>query len=416
MKEGEEWKTAFRTRFGHYEYLVMPFGLTNAPGTFQAFINNVLREFLDVFVVVYLDDILVYSKTIDEHVQHVRQVLTAMRKAHLRVKPSKSEFHKHEVTFLGYVVSKEGLKMDENTIKTILDWSTPTTVREVLSFLGFANFYRRFIMEYSKIATPLTHITRKDQAFTWGKEAQQAFDELKRRFTTQPILIMFNPEKPITVETDASDKALGACISQPGPQGKLQPVAYHSRKLSPAELRYDIHDKELLAIVDAFRQWKVYLEGPKHTVAVFTDHKNLIYFTTTKELNRRQLRWYEEPATFNFRIQYRKGSENDRADALSRRRTDYMKGEGKEKHAVLRQEADGAMTINRIAATFSVNIDNLQDEIRSGLQNDSTAKAVRSDPGGHPRFEDKGGFLYFEDFCTSRQDYATVCSRHTMTR
>jgi len=180
--------------------------------------------------------------------------------------------------------------MDTSKIQTILEWPVPTTVREVLSFLGFANFYRRFIKEYSKVAAPLTDITKKDQAFDWTTDAQEAFDELKRRFTTQPILVMFGPSKPITVETDASDKALGACISQPGPEGKLQPVAYYSRKLAPAELRYNIHDKELLAIVDAFRQWKVYLEGPKHTVTVFTDHKNLIYFTTTKELNRRQIR------------------------------------------------------------------------------------------------------------------------------
>jgi len=395
MKEGEEWKTAFRTRFGHFEYLVMPFGLTNAPATFQAFINNVLRQYLDVFVVVYLDDILVYSKTIEEHVQHVRQVLTALRDSTMKVKLSKSEFHKHEVQFLGYVVSQDGLKMDQSKISTILDWPIPTTVREVQSFLGFANFYRRFIERYSQTAHALTELTHKDRPFAWTPEAQTAFDELKKRFTTQPILIMFDPEKPITVETDASDKALGACLSQPGPQGKLQPVAYHSRKMTPAELRYDIHDKELLAIVDAFRQWKVYLEGSKHTVTVFTDHKNLIYFTTTKELNRRQVRWYEDLATFNFRIQYRKGSENDRADALSRR-TDYMKGEVKEKQAVLRQDADGTMTVNRIAATFSVHDDALRSEIRAALEHDATAKAVCNDPEGHERFETHDGLLHFE--------------------
>ena len=152
MKEGEEWKTAFRTRSGLCEYLVMPFGLTNAPATFQAFINNVLRKYLDVFVVVYLDDILVYSKTLEEHVQHVTKVLTALQDSRLKIKPEKSEFHRKEVIFLGYIVSRHGLKMDGNKIKTILEWPIPTTVKEVQSFLGFANFYRRFIGQYSKIA------------------------------------------------------------------------------------------------------------------------------------------------------------------------------------------------------------------------------------------------------------------------
>ena len=225
---------------------------------------------------------------------------------------------------------------------------------------------------------------------------------------------MFDPDKPITVETDASEKALGACLSQPGPKGKLQPVAYHSRKLSPPELNYDIHDKELLALVDAFRQWKVYLEGSKHTVQVFTDDKNLVYFTTSKELNRRQVRWYEEMATFNFRISYRKGSENDRADALSRR-TDYMKGEVKQKQAILRQDQDGTMTVNRIAATFSVTSDALKDGIRTGLVNDATAKLfatilldIQSSRNGTDSCTSR-------DCCTSPQVNARSCYRRTTT-
>ena len=161
---------------------------------------------------------------------------------------------------------------------------------------------------------------------------------------------MFDPDKPITVETDASDAALGACLSQPGPSGRLQPVAYHSRKLSGPELRYDVHDKELLAIVDAYKSWRVYLEGPKHQVTVYTDHENLRFFTTSKELVRRQIRWSEELSSFNCKIIYRKGADNARADALSRR-TDYIKGIKKERYTILRENEDGTLGVNRLAAT-----------------------------------------------------------------
>ena len=179
------------------------------------------------------------------------------------------------------------------------------------------NFYRKFIEKYSKIASPLTELTRKDQKFEWSPEAQKAFDELKKRFTSQPILVSFDPEKPITLETDASDGAIGACISQPDDKGRLRPVAFYSRKFSSAEMSYEIHDKELLAIVDAFKQWRVYLKGLKHEVQVYSDHKNLLYFTTMKVLNQRQVRWSEELSQYSFRIHYQKGSENAKADTLS---------------------------------------------------------------------------------------------------
>jgi hypothetical protein len=231
----------------------MPFGLTNAPATFQAYINNILRKYLDVFIVVYLDDILVYSKTYKEHVQYVRLILTALRDSDLRIKAEKMEFYKQEVKFLRYIVSREGLKMDSKKIEAITSWPKPTTVKEVQSFLGFANFYRQFIKDYSKIATPLTNLTKKDQAFEWNLEAEQAFQELKTSFSTKPILVIFDPKKLVTVETDASDKAIGVCLSQPDDKAKLRPVAYLSRKIALAELNYKVHDKELLAIVEAFR-------------------------------------------------------------------------------------------------------------------------------------------------------------------
>lgn len=395
IKEGHEWKTAFRTRFGLYEYLVMPFGLTNAPATFQAYINNVLRKYLDVFVVVYLDGILVYSKTYEDHVQHVRKTLQAWKDANMRTKPEKTEFHKQEVKFLGYIVSKDGLKMDQKKIEAITSWPKPTTVKEVQSYLGFANFYRQFIQGYSKITAPLTHMTRKDTGYEWTAEAEQAFQELQTRFSTEPILVIYDPTKEITVETDASDKAIGAYLSQPDDKGKLRPVAYLSRKMQPAEANYEIHDKELLAIVEAFRHWRVYLEGHPTEITVITDHKNLTKFTTSKILTPRQIRWYQDLATFQMRIHYRKGSENARADAMSRRK-DYMKGSKPQEFQLFKMNTDGTLQVNKIAATSLVDCDTLPEVIRQALVKDRLAQSVRESPEEHEEFTDRDGLLEFE--------------------
>ena len=282
-------------------------------------INDTLCEYLDLFCVAYLDDILIYSKDKESHTQHVRKVLDALRAKDLKLKPEKCEFYKEEVEFLGYIVTTEGLRMDPKKVEAVRDWPEPRTVKETQSFLGFANFYRRFIKDYSKITVPLSDLTRKDRRFAMTEEARQAFEELKAKFMSAPILIAFNLEKEITVETDASDYALGGVINQKGPNRKLHPVAFYSRKLTAAELNYEIHDKELLAIVECLREWRSYLEGPKYRVKVYSDYKNLLYFTTTKALNRRQVRWSELLANYNFEVLYKKGLENGRADALSRR-------------------------------------------------------------------------------------------------
>jgi hypothetical protein len=338
IREGDEWKTAFRTHKGHYEYLVMPFGLTNAPATFQAYINNVLRDYIDVFVCVYIDDILVYSRTKEEHVEHVRKVLHALKKHKLRLKPSKSEFHRKRIKFVGCVVTPDGIKVDPEKVERVKEWPVPSSVKDVQSFHGFANYYRQFIRNFSQIAAPLTRLMTKKETFVWTEEAQKAFEELKEALLTTPVLQLFDPDKPITVETDASIHALGAVLSQPDETGKLRPVAYHARKFIAAEKRYSTGDQELLAIVDAFKHWKHYLQGAKHVVQVYTDHANLRNFTTTKELNGRQLRWSDELSHYNFHVHHRSGKLNANADALSRR-ADFQDGETvKTKHALFKEE------------------------------------------------------------------------------
>ncbi|KAK3516480.1 hypothetical protein QTP70_017817, partial [Hemibagrus guttatus] len=279
IREGDEWKTAFHTTHGHYEYRVMPFGLTNAPAVFQALINGVFQDLLGKGVIAYIDDILVYSKSLEEHVLHVREVLSRLQRHHLYVKLEKCEFHRRTVTFLGYVISQRGVEMDMVKVRAVTDWPAPTTVRELQRFLGFANFYRRFIRNYSSVAGPLTSLLRgKPKRLAWTDQARAAFQQLKESFTSAPILRHPDPDLPFVVEVDASSSGLGAVLSQRhGEPGKLHPCAYYSRKLTAAECNYDVGNRELLAIKAALEEWRHWLEGARHPFQVLTDHRNLEY-------------------------------------------------------------------------------------------------------------------------------------------
>ena len=330
IKEGHEWLTAFRTRYGHFEYRVMPFGLANAPATFQGFINHVLREYLDVFCLAYLDDILIYSDNEVDHARHVEMVLLRLRKYRLYVKLEKCEFHVTTVGFVGYVISPTGVSMEEDRVTTVRDWPEPASHRDVQVFLGFANFYRRFIHGFSKIARGLSDLLKGGKAgrfkgpFRLTDEARESFECLKRAFISAPVLQHYDPQQPIQVETDASGFAIAGILRQPAKdprQAHWHPVAFWSRKMTPAERNYGVGDMEMLAIVMAFKQWRHYLEGATHPIRVITDHANLRSFMTTKELSRRQARWWELMSGYSFEITYRPGSSNP-ADPPSRR-SDY---------------------------------------------------------------------------------------------
>ena len=374
MKAGEEWKTAFRTRYGHYEYLVMPFGLTNAPATCQALINNVMRAHLDQSVIAYLDDILIFSGNKEEHVKHVQDALQCLSQAGLLLKPEKCEFHRDKVEFLGFVVSTKGIQMSPDKVRDIREWPTPHNVKTVQSFLGFVNFNRKFIEGYSKKALPLTNITRADVGFQWGQEQQKAFDDLKEACADPPVLCTFRSGEPARIETDASDLAIGACLCQMKDQ-KWHPVAYYSRKMSGAEQNYDIHDKELLAVVCALQNWRVYAESCSE-LTIYTDHKNLLNFTTTKELNRRQVRWSELLGQYKFKIQYTPGKDNGRADALSRR-SDYMETKDVTKKPILKQEGDGSLVPNQtLAVTLHINKTDVVHRIMKAYDTDALARRL----------------------------------------
>ena len=235
IREGDEALTAFRTRFRLFKYLVMPFGLCNGPTSFQHYIKDTLREYLDDFCTAYLDDILIYSEIEAEHEIHVKRVLQRLREAGLQADITKCEFHVTQVPYLGLITTTEGVRMDPAKIETIVKWPSLINVKDVQSFLGFANFYRRFIYGYSKITSPLTQLTRKDAPFVWTPECQSALETLKQAFTSDIILRHYNPDRKIVVETDASDYVSGGILSQYDDQDVLHPVAYFSKKHNPAE-------------------------------------------------------------------------------------------------------------------------------------------------------------------------------------
>lgn len=323
MAKGDEYLTAFACQFGLYEYNVMPFGLCNGPATFQSYINSTLGEYIYTFSTAYLDDILIYSESKKEHIQHVRLVLRRLLDAGLQVDITKCEFHATEVQYLGLIVSTKGIRMDPKKIATVQYWETPKCVKDVQAFLGFANFYRRFIAKFSTIASALTALTKKSlHKFVWTNETQSAFDRLKAEFVKQPVLAHFNPDLEIILETDASDYVAAGILSQVGIDGVLHPVAYFSTKHNPAECNYEIYDKELGAIVNAFELWRAELQGSRFPIQVVTDHKNLEYFMSTKNLSRRQARWSEYLSRFEFVIKYRPGSQGQKPDSLTRRSGD----------------------------------------------------------------------------------------------
>ncbi|KAL0195339.1 hypothetical protein M9458_008911, partial [Cirrhinus mrigala] len=320
IRAGDEWKTAFSTTTGHYEYRVMPFGLANSPSYFQAFVNDVFRDMLNRWVIIYIDDILIYSNSYSEHVQHVRAVLQRLVKHELYAKEEKCEFHQERITFLGYVISPEGVAMDESKVNAVRNWPRPKTLKELQRFLGFSNFYRRFIRNFSTVAAPLSSMIKQGSTrLTWTPAAAQAYDELRQRFTTAPILHHPDPNLPFLVEVDASNTGVGAVLSQrQGQPLKTYPCAFFSHKLSPAERNYDVGNRELLAIKLALEEWRHWLEGARHPFTILTDHRNLEYIRTAKVLNHRQARWALFFTRFHFDITYRPGSQNTKADALSR--------------------------------------------------------------------------------------------------
>ncbi|KAF8751558.1 hypothetical protein RHS01_08347 [Rhizoctonia solani] len=284
VKEGNEWKTAFCTKYGLYESLVMTFGLTNAPAAFQHFMNELFKDLLDVCIIIYLDDILIYSKDDAAHTQHVHKVLRRLMNNQLFCKASKCTFHVTSVEYLGIIVSDKGFSLDKLKIQAVQEWPTPT----------------------------------KDVPWKWHTGEQEAFQGLKDAITNAPVLCHADPSKPYFLETDASGAALGSILSQRQEDGRLHPLGFLSESFKGAEQNYDTHNKELLAIICSFEYWRIFLEGTAHPITVFTDHRNLEYWKESRTFNRRHARWHLLLAGYNFQIVYRPGKQSGKPDALSR--------------------------------------------------------------------------------------------------
>jgi hypothetical protein len=295
----------------------MPSGLTNALAIFMDLMNRVFHEYMDSFVIVFIDDILVYSKSQEEHEEHLRIVLQILRDRKLFAKLKKCEFWMDRVVFLGHVISRDGITVDPSKIEAVVNWVRPTNVSEVRSFLGLASYYRRFVEGFSCIATPLTRLTRKNAKFEWTNECEKSFQELKQRLVSAPVLTIPSSSSGFVIYSDASHKGLGCVLMQ---HGKV--VAYASRQLKSYEQNYPTHDLELAAIVFALKIWRHYLYGER--CEIYTDHKSLKYISTQKELNMRQRRWLELIKDYDCSINYHLGKANVVADALSRKSYGFL--------------------------------------------------------------------------------------------
>lgn len=328
IREGDEWKTAFITNRGLYESLVMTFGLTNAPATFQTMMDSIFVVYIrrgDTGA--FIDDIGIGTKSdptgklSDEefHIKVCREILQVFREHHLSLKVEKCLFLRKEIPYLGHIVSGSSIRPDPVKVEGVGNWPVPTTLKQLRSFLGFVNYYRRFIFNFSHIARPLHDLLRKDVTWKWEKEQQEAYEVLKAAMLSAPVLAHPDPTKQFLLETDASNVAYGAVLSQQQEDDKWHPVAFLSRSLAPAERNYHTRDRELLAIVKALEEWRHLLQRTLHEVIVLTDHANLTHFKNDQKLNARQARWALFLENFDLSIRYRPGRQSSVPDSLSRR-------------------------------------------------------------------------------------------------
>ena len=308
-------KTAFSTDKGHYEFLRVPFGLKGAPATFQRLMNTVLTGLNGLKAFVYLDDIIIYALDIADHSKKLEEVFRRLREFNLKLNPSKCSFMRKEVNYLGHVITDKGVKPDPQKIKCVLDFPIPTNTKELKSFLGLSGYYRRFIPSYGQISKPLTSLLKKDVQFSWSDLCQEAFDKLKSTLTQEPLLQYPDFNKAFNLTCDASNFAIGCVLSQ-GPIGQDAPIAYASRNLNKAEQNYNTTEKELCAIVWGVKQFRPYLLGQKFTI--ITDHRALTWLFNIKDPGSRLTRWRLKLEEYEYEIQYKQGTSNTNADALSR--------------------------------------------------------------------------------------------------
>ena len=320
IKEGNEWKAAFMMPEESFEPTVMFFGLTNSPATFQAMMNELLRDLINMGkVAAFINDVIVGTETEEGHDKLVAEVIRRLEENDLYVKPEKCKWKMREVKFLGVVIGPEGIKMEKGKVRGVLEWLTPKCVKDIQKFLGLVNYYRQFIEGFATVARPLHDLVKKDKKWKWMEREEKAFKELKERFTKEPVLAVPDIDKKIRMEVDALDYATGGVLSMECEDKLWRPVAFLSKSLNEMERNYEIHDKEMLAIIRELEAWRYLLEEAQSKFEIWTDHKNLEYFMKAQKLNRRQARWALYLSQFDFTLKHMAGVKMRKADGLSRR-------------------------------------------------------------------------------------------------
>lgn len=402
IKEGDEWKGAFVTNRGLFEPKVMFFGMTNSPATFQAHMNTIFADLIaEGKVAVYLDDILIWSNDLVEHRKIVHEVLRRLQENDLYLRPEKCEFERSEIEYLGLIIRAGEVSMDPVKVEAVTLWPVPRNLKDVRGFIGFANFYRRFIKDFSKITRPLHDLTKKDVPFFWGSPQQEAFDAMKKAFTTQPILGIWDFDRPTRIEVDASGFATGGVISQKADDDFWHPIAYRSQTMTEAERNYEIWDREMLAICDALKDWRHFLEGLPEPFEIWTDHQNLQYWRTAQHLSRRQARWALLLADFNFILIHKPGVANILADPITRFHTHQVTdAEDNNDQTVLKPEH-----FRTIAASVLAEPPILEKQIRECTSKESEVaqalailrkKGPRRLINGLLEWEEHDGLLYYK--------------------
>ena len=309
-------KTAFITDDGIYEFNVMPFGLTNAPATFQRMMNRVFTKINGDFVVVYLDDLNIYSRNFNEHLKHLREVFERLRNANLKLKAKKCHFFKKELEFLGHIISEDGVKPDPDKVSAVKNQPVPNNLKELRQFLGLASYYRKFMEGFARIAAPLNQLMRKDTAYYWTDEQQQAFEKLKQRLIEAPILAHPDFDEPFIIMTDASKIGLGAVLSQKNKDNKEVVIRYASRRTNDAEQNYAATNLECLGVVWAVQYFRKYVAGT--LFQIITDHSAITSLMKTKDPRGQVARWITILQEYSFEVIYRPGRIHSNVDTLSR--------------------------------------------------------------------------------------------------
>ncbi len=356
--------TTFKTKYDIYKYLIMSFELTNESFIFQNFMNDILMNYLNEFVIVYLNDIIVYNNSKKKHIQHVRKILQRLREANIQIDVDKCEFHIIETKFLKMIVDRDDIKMNSEKVKIIMKWRKLTHLKKIQTFLSFVNFYKRFIKDFFKVVKSFVKLIKKNHLFSWSKNCQTAFDELKKRVIEASILSYFSSKLKTFLKSDSSDYVSIEVLSQKENDDHIKSIIYFFKTLFFVECNYEIYDKELLTIIRCFEQWRAELQSIEKFINVLIDHKSLEYFMTIKKLNKRQTKWIEFLAEFDFKIAYQSEKKNDKTNSLIKRLEDKSIDESNDRNKHMHQIV---LSLNKIDSRVVQELNDTEEDTKLSL-------------------------------------------------